>query len=59
MAHKGAQQAAEKAVKAVYKSHGWEFRYTHDIGELLNGLQVNDLAIPEGVRGAIEPAEYA
>lgn len=26
-----AQQAAEKALKAVYVGKGWTFRYTHDL----------------------------
>ena len=26
-----AQQAAEKALKAVYRRNGWMFRYTHDL----------------------------
>jgi len=33
-----AQQAAEKALKAVYQHYGWTFRYTHDLDELINGL---------------------
>ncbi len=34
-----AQQAAEKALKAVYVSRGWTFRYIHDLEELITGLQ--------------------
>ena len=34
-----AQQAAEKAIKAVYKKHDLTFRYTHDLGELLVDLK--------------------
>jgi HEPN domain-containing protein len=30
-----AQQAAEKAVKAVYVSRGLAFRYTHDLADLV------------------------
>jgi len=38
-----AQQAAEKALKAVYQHHGWPFRYTHDLDELIGGLRRNGL----------------
>lgn len=31
-----AHQAVEKAIKAVYRSHHLEFRYTHDLDDLLN-----------------------
>lgn len=34
-----AQQAAEKALKAVYQHLGWVFRYTHDLDELIRGLK--------------------
>jgi HEPN domain-containing protein len=40
-----AQQAAEKAPKAVYLHHGWTFRYTHDLDELMGGLKRNGLII--------------
>jgi HEPN domain-containing protein len=33
-----AQQAAEKALKAVYQYYGWMFRYTHDLEELVSAL---------------------
>jgi HEPN domain-containing protein len=41
-----AQQAAEKALKAVYQYNGWPFRYTHDLDELIAGLRRNGLTIP-------------
>lgn len=34
-----AQQAAEKAIKAVYRAENHTFRYTHDLTELLNRLK--------------------
>ena len=34
-----AQQAAEKALKAIYQYRGWTFRYVHDLEELLAGLR--------------------
>ena len=34
-----AQQAAEKALKAIYVDRGWTFPYIHDLEKLLDGLQ--------------------
>jgi len=47
------QQAAEKALKGVYQYHGWTFRYTHDLEELVAGLKQQGLAIPAEVDDAI------
>lgn len=47
-----AQQAAEKAIKAVYIYHGARFRYTHDIAELLTGLMRMGLSFPDEVKEA-------
>jgi HEPN domain-containing protein len=44
-----AQQAAEKALKAVYRRHGWSFRYTHDLEALVTGLRREGLTIPSEV----------
>lgn len=41
-----AQQAAEKAIKAVLSRYGVEFRRTHDLIALLDLLQDNALAAP-------------
>ncbi len=54
-----AQQAAEKAVKAVYQSHGWPFPYTHDLAELLAGLKDRGVAVPGEVEDAAVLAAYA
>ena len=54
-----AQQAAEKAIKSVYREMGWTFRYTHDLGELLAGLKEMGLTVPPGVNDAIALAAYA
>ena len=54
-----AQQAAEKAIKALYRARRLEFRYTHDIAELLNGLRTSGVDIPEAVREAVELSTYA
>jgi HEPN domain-containing protein len=34
-----AQQAAEKAIKAIYVQQHLKFNYIHDLSELLNGLK--------------------
>lgn len=44
-----AQQAAEKALKAVYQLHEWKFRYTHDLEELISGLLNAGLGVPPDV----------
>jgi len=54
-----AQQAAEKAIKAVYRSRGRPFRYTHDIEDLLDGLKREGVAIPSQVEGASDLTSFA
>jgi len=54
-----AQQAAEKAIKAVFRAHRLEFRYTHDIADLLNGLRKENIEIPENVYDAVDLTEFA
>lgn len=54
-----AQQAAEKAMKAIYQYHGWTFRYTHDLGELVTGLKRNGLSIPPEIGDAIILTSFA
>ena len=54
-----AQQAAEKAIKAVYRHRGIAFRYTHDIAELLNGLAAHVGGLPSDVMEAAELSPYA
>jgi HEPN domain-containing protein len=54
-----AQQAAEKAIKAVYRALGLQFRYTHDIADLLNGLRQADAEVPNDVLDAIDLTEFA
>jgi len=44
-----AQQAAEKALKAVYQHRAWAFRYTHDLDALISGLQQEGIEIPEEI----------
>ncbi len=54
-----AQQAAEKALKAVYVSRGWTFRYIHDLEELITGLQQGGIGIPEEIQQAVILTSYA
>ena len=54
-----AQQAAEKALKAIYQHHGWTFRYVHDLEELLAGLRDKGLTPPRGVGEAVRLTIYA
>jgi len=54
-----AQQAAEKAVKAVCLSLGRGFRYTHDLAALMDGLRESRVEIPNAVREAEELTKFA
>lgn len=54
-----AQQAAEKAIKAVYQYHGWIFRYTHDLEELVTGLKQKGLVVPSEVDDSVILTSFA
>ena len=54
-----AQQAAEKALKAVYQRRGWVFRYTHDLDELITGLREKGLAVSPEVDEAVILTSFA
>jgi len=54
-----AQQAAEKAVKALLIKHDVEFPYVHDIAELLTLLEIAGQKIPEAVRQAERLTKFA
>jgi HEPN domain-containing protein len=54
-----AQQAAEKAIKAVYRHCGLVFPYTHDLGELLAGLKAHGVEVPPVVEEAEVLSSYA
>jgi HEPN domain-containing protein len=54
-----AQQAAEKAIKAVFVLHGKRFPLTHDLGELLENLESFISEIPVDVRLSAELTDYA
>ena len=54
-----AQQAAEKALKAIYQYHDWPFRYVHDLDELASGLRENGLSVPKEIDQAAALTTYA
>lgn len=54
-----AQQAAEKAIRAVYQHKSLLFRYTHDLEELGKGLEDSGISIPPAVKEAIILTRYA
>jgi HEPN domain-containing protein len=54
-----AQQAAEKAIKGVYRSHTLPFPYTHNLGLLMDGLRRYGIAIPREVESAAPLTVYA
>ena len=54
-----AQQAAEKAIKAVYVKLGSRFAYTHDIAELLSGLAGLSVPLTDQVKEASDLSVYA
>ena len=54
-----AQQAAEKALKAVYVYNNLKFRYVHDLDELISGLRANGIEPSQNVISAVELTAYA
>lgn len=54
-----AQQAAEKAIKAVYRAQRHGFQYTHDIAELFNGLGREGIVVPQDIHEAVDLTEFA
>jgi HEPN domain-containing protein len=54
-----AQQAAEKAVKAVYVARNIPYPYSHDINALLSGLDQKGVTIPEHLWSAVTLTSYA
>ncbi|HEY7168253.1 MAG TPA: HEPN domain-containing protein [Candidatus Binatia bacterium] len=54
-----AQQAAEKAIKAVLLSLGIRFPYIHDLSELLDLVADSGTKIPKGVREAYRLTRFA
>jgi HEPN domain-containing protein len=54
-----AQQAAEKAIKAVFVRQGMRHPYTHDINALLSVIADARITIPEPVWAAVALTTYA
>ena len=54
-----AQQAAEKAIKAVMIGRGIDFPYIHDLARLLMTLEARGEPIPETIRRAAKLTQYA
>ncbi len=54
-----AQQAAEKAVKAVLISRGVQFAYVHDIAQLLGELAQSGENVPADIRRAARLTRFA
>ncbi len=54
-----AQQAAEKAIKAILISLDLQFPYTHDIADLLTLIEKTDQDISSQVRKAARLSDYA
>ena len=54
-----AQQAAEKAVKAVFVAHGLTFPFIHDLGRLLTLLEQAGFRVPKYVREADRLTRFA
>jgi len=54
-----AQQAAEKALKAVLLSKNIPFRFVHDLAELLTLLEKNKVFLPDQIRSAASLTDYA
>ena len=54
-----AQQAAEKAMKAVLAAAGVDFPWTHDLQLLLGRLEAAGVEVPEGVSAARRLSPWA
>ena len=54
-----AQQASEKAIKALLIARQINFPYTHDLSRLLTVLEAHGVSIPDAIRQAEELTHYA
>ena len=54
-----AQQAAEKAIKALLVRYQVEFPFTHSIGALLSVCQSNNIEVPENITNSHALTRYA
>lgn len=53
------QQAAEKAIKAVLISKGIQFRFVHDLSELLTLLEQRGITVPDDICAAADLTDYS
>jgi HEPN domain-containing protein len=53
-----AQQAVEKALKAVLAANGLEFPYTHDLDGLTELCETNGLQVPQALEGVERLTPY-
>ena len=53
------QQAVEKALKGLLIHLHQEFRYTHDLAELLAQLEEAGQEVPDRIRWAVDLTDYA
>ena len=54
-----AQQAIEKAIKAVLSSQGIRYRRTHDIGELIDLLGTGGISYPAALDASVALTPFA
>ena len=54
-----AQQAVEKAIKAIFILHHITFPYIHDIAALITLLQNNNINVPESVKESAKLTRFA
>lgn len=54
-----AQQAAEKAIKAVLQFNQIPFRFTHDLEELITTLSKHQVPFPKELNDVVTLTEYA
>ncbi len=54
-----AQQAVEKALKAIFVHRGLSFPYIHDLSRLLRLLEQNGVKVPKYVRQSDELTRFA
>jgi HEPN domain-containing protein len=54
-----AEQAAEKAIKAIFINRGEPFPFIHDLEELLKRLMKSGVKVPKAILDADKLTEYA
>lgn len=54
-----AQQTCEKSLKALLIYKEIKFRFVHDIGELINTLETNQISVPEEIKESVILSGYA